>query len=70
MRRLSVSEAIRPLLGKPNLILFLSTDFNSTFPLTTVTGDDDEHLTMNLTVDDECNENGQGRKCVVVVVHW
>lgn len=44
LRRSRVSEAMRPLLGKPRRISFLSgtTLLLSTFPLTTVRGDAEE----------------------------
>lgn len=50
LRSSRVSEAIRPLLGKPRRISALSLGFASTLPLTTVTeGDKEQHETENLT---------------------
>lgn len=50
LRRSRVSVAIRPLLGKPRRISFLSEDLFSTLPFTTVTGEAAEQQeTVNLT---------------------
>lgn len=52
LRRSRVSEAIRPLLGKPRRTSLRSADRLSTFPFTTVTGDaSEQHMTVNLIED-------------------